>query len=149
MRLLGLVSPMSSQRVISADSAKFAARIFNIGTVASILIPFLLMLWIGVSMFVYASVAHHPNPRTVYYNRWAGYRFYGAVGALVVIGPALYELGKHIFVRGDLSHWGNVMSVALIWGILVLAVVPWTLWDIWRAGQEEWQDVVLQEPEHE
>ena len=139
---------MPSQRVISADSAKFAARVFNIGTVVSILIPFLLMLWIGASIFVYASVAHHPNLRTVHYNRWAGYRFYGAVGALVVIGPALYEMGKDLFVTGDLSHGGNVMSIALIWTILILAVVPWALWDIWRAGRETWQDVILKESEH-
>ncbi len=139
---------MSSQRVVSAGSAKLAARIFNIGTVVSILIPFLLMLWIGASIFVYASIAHHPNAKTVHYNRWAGYRFYGAVGGLVVIGPALYELGKNLFVAGDLSHWGNVMSVALIWGILVLAVVPWALWDLWRAGREDWQDVSIAETEH-
>jgi hypothetical protein len=70
-------------------------------------LPFVLslppvMLWLGASIFVYASIAHHPNPRTTHYNKWAGYRFYGVMGSLMVIGPAIYGL---------LGGWQGLMLV--------------------------------------
>lgn len=62
-----------------------------------------IMIWLAASIFVYASVAHHPDRRVVQYNRWAGYRFYGATGLLVVLGQALYSLLEG--TRG-LLNWG-------------------------------------------
>ncbi|MBU1396913.1 MAG: hypothetical protein KKE84_12360, partial [Gammaproteobacteria bacterium] len=117
---------MKAKRVISASSSRFAAQLFNIITVAALSIsltalllgkllasqkigflPFVLslppvMLWLGASIFVYASIAHHPNPRTAHYNKWAGYRFYGVMGSLMVIGPAIYGL---------LDGWQGLMLV--------------------------------------
>lgn len=147
---------MKAKRVISASSSRFAAQLFNILTVAALLVsltalllgkllashkigflPFVLslppvMLWLGASIFVYASIAHHPNPRTTHYNKWAGYRFYGVMGSLMVIGPAIYGL---------LDGWQGLM---LVLGTAVLIVVPWALYDIYRAAREPWADMTIE-----
>jgi hypothetical protein len=147
---------MKAKRVIEGKSSRFAAQIFNIASVAALCagmfalvlgkllaghkIGFLpmvlsfppLMLWLGASIFVYASVAHHPNPRTVQYNRWAAYRFYGATGALVVFGQVIYAA---------FDSWTGLLAV---WGILFLIVVPAGLYAIWRAQKEDWQDLVIE-----
>ncbi|MGO9445576.1 MAG: hypothetical protein ACLPXB_12465 [Thiobacillaceae bacterium] len=91
-----------------------------------------LMIWIGASIFVYATVGHHPNPRTVAYNRWAAYRFYGATGTLVVFGQFVYE---------SFGSWAGILG---IWGILFLIVVPPGLYAIWKAHKEQWNDLVIE-----
>lgn len=147
---------MKAKRVISASSSRFAAQLFNILTVAALTIsltalllgkllashkigflPFVLslppvMLWLGASIFVYASIAHHPNPRTTHYNKWAGYRFYGVMGSLMVIGPAIYGL---------LDGWQGLM---LVLGTAVLIIVPWALYDIYQAAREPWTDLTIE-----
>ncbi|HSJ79656.1 MAG TPA: hypothetical protein VK910_00465 [Thiobacillus sp.] len=147
---------MKVNRVISASSSRFAAQLFNILTVAALSIsltalllgkllasqkigflPFVLslppvMLWLGASIFVYAGIAHHPNPRTVHFNKWAGYRFYGVMGSLMVIGPAIYGL---------LDGWQGLM---LVLGLAVLIIVPWALFDIYKAAREPWQDMTIE-----
>jgi hypothetical protein len=147
---------MKAKRVISASSSRFAAQLFNLITVAVLMIsltalllgkllashkigflPFVLslppvMLWLGASIFVYASIAHHPNPRTTHFNKWAGYRFYGVMGSLVVIGPAIYGL---------LDGWQGLM---LVLGLAVLIIVPWALYDIYKAAREPWQDITIE-----
>ena len=147
---------MKVKRVISASSSRFAAQLFNLLTVAALSIsltalllgkllasqkigflPFVLslppvMLWLGASIFVYAGIAHHPNPRTVHFNKWAGYRFYGVMGSLMVIGPAIYGL---------LDGWQGLM---LVLGLAVLIIVPWALLDIYKAARETWQDLTIE-----
>ncbi|MHB1145643.1 MAG: hypothetical protein ACYCZS_12175 [Thiobacillus sp.] len=147
---------MKVKRVISASSSRFAAQLFNILTVTALMIsltalllgkllashkigflPFVLslppvMIWLGGSIFVYASIAHHPNPRAAHYNKWAGYRFYGVMGSLMVIGPAIYGL---------LDGWQGLM---LVLGTAVLIIVPWALYDIYRAARETWQDMTIE-----
>ena len=147
---------MKAKRLISASSSRFAAQLFNLITVAVLLIsltalllgkllasqkigflPLVLslppvMIWLGASIFVYASIAHHPNSRTVHYNKWAGYRFYGVMGSLVVIGPAIYDL---------LGDWQGLM---LVLGLAVTIIVPWALFDIYRAAHEPWQDMTIE-----
>ncbi|HQS98971.1 MAG: hypothetical protein B7Y26_01300 [Hydrogenophilales bacterium 16-64-46] len=147
---------MKAKRVISGSSARFAAQLFNIITVVALTIsltalllgkllashkigflPFVLslppvMIWLGASIFVYASIAHHPNPRTAHYNKWAGYRFYGVMGSLVVIGQPIYGL---------VGGFGGLM---LVLGLAVAIIVPWALFDIWRAAREKWQDLTLE-----
>jgi hypothetical protein len=147
---------MKAKRLISASSSRFAAQLFNIITVAALIIslsalllghllaghkigflPFVLslppvMLWLGASIFVYASIAHHPNPRTAHYNKWAGYRFYGVMGSLVVIGPSIYSL---------LGGWLGLM---LVLGLAVLIIVPWALFDIYKAAREPWADMTIE-----
>jgi hypothetical protein len=147
---------MKVKRVISASSSRFAAQLFNLITVVALMIsltalllgkllashkigflPFVLslppvMIWLGGSIFVYASIAHHPNARTAYYNKWAGYRFYGVMGSLVVIGPAIYGL---------LGGWQGLM---LVLGLAVAIIVPWALYDIYKAAREPWQDITIE-----
>lgn len=147
---------MKVKRVISASSSRFAAQLFNLITVVVLLIsmttlllgkllasqkigflPLVLsmppiMIWLGASIFVYASIAHHPNPRTAYYNKWAGYRYYGVMGSLVVFGQPLYGL---------LGGWQGLM---LVQGVAVVVIVPWALFDIYRAAREPWQDMTIE-----
>ena len=147
---------MKAKRVISASSSRFAAQLFNLITVAVLLIsltalllgkllasqkigflPLVLslppvMIWLGASIFVYASIAHHPNARAVHYNKWAGYRYYGVMGSLVVFGQPLYDL---------LGGWQGLM---LVLGLAVTIIVPWALFDIYRAAHEPWQDMTIE-----
>lgn len=147
---------MKAKRVISASSSRFAAQLFNIITVAALMLsltalllgkllaghkigflPLVLslppvMIWLGASIFVYASIAHHPNPRTAHYNKWAGYRFYGVMGSLVVVGPSLYDL---------LGGW---QGLVLVLGFAVAVIVPWALYDIYKAAREPWQDMTIE-----
>ncbi|MHB1352105.1 MAG: hypothetical protein ACYCWA_02200 [Thiobacillus sp.] len=146
---------MNAQRVIPAAASRRAAQLFNVLTVIAMLLsisalvlgkllasqhvgflPFVLslpplMIWLGGSIFVYASIAHHPNPRAVHFNRWAGYRFYGVMGSLVVIGPAIYGL---------LDGWRGLM---LVFGLAFLIIVPWAVFDIVRAAREPWAEVTI------
>ncbi len=152
---------MKAKRVISASSSRFAAQLFNILTVVALMLsltalllgkllashkigflPFVLslppvMIWLGASIFVYASIAHHPNTRAAHYNKWAGYRFYGVMGSLMVIGPAIYGL---------LGGWQGLM---LVLGLAVLIIVPWALYDIYKAAHEPWQDMTIEVAIHE
>ena len=147
---------MNTTRVIPAGSSRFNAQLFNIITVVALLLslsalvvgklfasekigflPLVLslppiMIWLGASIFVYASIAHHPNPLTCHYNKWAGYRFYGVMGSLVVIGPMIYGL------------LGGLQGVMLVVGFAVAIIVPWALVDIYRAAREPWQDVTVE-----
>lgn len=149
-------SAMKAKRVISASSSRFAAQLFNLITVAALTIsltalllgkllashnigflPFVLslppiMIWLGASIFVYASIAHHPNARTAHYNKWAGYRFYGVMGSMVVIGQPIYGL---------LGGWQGLM---LVMGLAVAIIVPWALFDIVKAAREPWQDMTIE-----
>jgi len=150
---------MNEKRVIPAASSRLNAQLFNIITVVALMLsltallvgkllasqkvgflPFVLslppiMIWLGASIFVYASIAHHPNPLTAHYNKWAGYRFYGVMGSLVVVGPMIYGL------------LGGSQGVLLVLGFAVAIIVPWAIYDIFRAGREPWQDLTI-EVEH-
>jgi hypothetical protein len=152
---------MNATRVIPAASSRFAAQLFNLITVGVMLVsltalllgkllashkvgflPFVLslppiMIWLGASIFVYASIAHHPNARAAHFNKWAGYRFYGVMGSLVVIGPAIYGL---------LDGWQGLM---LVLGSAVAIIVPWAIYDIFKAAREPWQDVTIEVEKHE
>lgn len=152
---------MKAKRLISASSSRFSAQIFNIITIAALLLslsalllgkllasqkigflPFVLslppvMIWLGASIFVYASIAHHPNARTAHYNKWAGYRFYGVMGSLVVIGPSIYGL------------MGGWQGLVLVLGFAVAIIVPWALYDIYKAAREPWQDMTVEVAIHE
>jgi len=124
-----------SDHIISASQQKLSARVFNIASIVAVLIPPLLMLWIAASIFVYASLIHHPNPRIADYLRPAGYRFYGLVGSLVAALNFTEQL-SHL-LGSNLTMW------LAVWGLAILVIVPWGLRDIIRAGHEPWQDMLL------
>ena len=92
------------EKLISAAQCRRSAQIFIIGSIIAVLVPPLLMVWIAASIFAYASVAHHPDMRVREYQRWAGYRFYGLVGTLVVVLNFSGEMK-------DLAGWRNEFAV--------------------------------------
>lgn len=146
--------------VLSPASQRFNAIIFNLASVVALMVAPLfwllssvmpvpavmkavvvvvpVMLWIGASIFVYAAVAHHPNETVRHFNKWAGYRFYGATGAMVVFGQPIYDM-----VEGS-------NGILAIWGAIAIIVVPLALWDIFRAFRHPWAEMtVAKEDGHE
>lgn len=128
---------MEQQKRLSASQQRLSARIFNLASMAASAIPPLLMIWIAASIFVYASVAHHPNPRVVHYNRVAGYRFYGVAGAMVVFGQPIYGL------------FGNWHGLLAVWAIIAVVVIPLGIRDLVRVQRENWQDIEIEANAHE
>lgn len=144
---------MAESQVVTAAACLRSARLFNLFSVASTTLAATLftigqniadkkmaflplamslppvMLWLAASIFVYAMVAHHPDLRVRHYNKWAGYRYYAVVGSLTILANDLAHLP---------TGWGGV------WALLILALVPWSLYDIWRAGKEDWQDITVE-----
>jgi hypothetical protein len=119
---------MQDEKIISAESARKAAKVFYYGNILSVLIPFpVFILWFGVSMFVYAMFRHHPNPRVGYYTQIAAYHYYGMAGGLV---PVL------TFAPGDffLNWWWA------LWIVCAAILIPLAIRQILRINQEAWQD---------
>ncbi|HAN56641.1 MAG TPA: hypothetical protein DCQ77_10890 [Betaproteobacteria bacterium] len=120
---------MGSRSIIAAKDSCRAAQAFNLFSISVVLIAPLLLLGIAVSIFVYASVAHHPNAKVVKYNQWAGYRFYGAAGSMMILGSPIY----HIF--------GNWHGLLAIWVIMFIVVIPWGIWSIVKAQRAKWSEI--------
>lgn len=117
---------------ITAESSRKTARIFYFGNIVAVLIPFpFFILWFGASMFVYAMLRHHPNPRVGYYTQIAAYHYYGLAGLLV---PVLTFAPGDFFVKYWLYLW--ILCAAVI---LPLAVVQ-----ILKINKEQWQDVKIE-----
>lgn len=129
------------ERQITAAQCRRSAQIFIIGSMLAVIIPPLTMVWIAASIFIYASVAHHPDQRVREYQRWAGYRFYGIAGTLVVIlnfaGPLKALLG------------GTFNMLAAVWAVSLLVVVPLGIRDLIRISRENWQDMMTVVEVHE
>lgn len=126
-----------SDLVLSGKQQRMSAQIFNIASIVAVLVPPLILIWIAASIFVYAAIAHHPNPKVVYYLQWAGYRFYGLVGTLVVV------LNFSGFIRDWLGSTAHMWLV--IWLLSMLVVIPLGIRDIWRASREHWIAFYVQE----
>lgn len=148
---------MSEKHLVTAASCKRSARLFNFLAIASTLLAasmfglgnliadkklaFLpmamslppIMIWLAASIFVYASIAHHPDLTVRHYNKWAGYRYYAVVGALTIFSNDLAHLP---------TGWLGV------WGLFILALVPWSAYDIWKAGKEPWRDIEVIKEAH-
>lgn len=148
---------MSEKHLVTAASCQRSARLFNILAIASTLLAagmfglgnliadkklaFLpmamslppIMIWLAASIFVYASIAHHPDLTVRHYNKWAGYRYYAVVGTLTIFSNDLAHLP---------TGWLGV------WGLFILALVPWSAYDIWKAGKEPWRDIEVIKEAH-
>ncbi len=148
---------MSEKHLVTAASCQRSARLFNILAIASTLLAagmfglgnliadkklaFLpmamslppIMIWLAASIFVYASIAHHPDLTVRHYNKWAGYRYYAVVGTLTIFSNDLAHLP---------TGWLGV------WGLFILALVPWSVYDIWKAGKEPWRDIEVIKEAH-
>ena len=148
---------MADTHLISAASCLRSARLFNLLAVGSTMTGVLLFIlghmiadkkmafmpiamslppvaiWLAASIFVYASIAHHPNLTVRHYNKWAGYRYYAVIGTLPVV-PMFHD-----FIPGG---WGTIAT------ILLLTLIPWAVYDIWKAGKEDWQDMLVNLEDH-
>jgi ABC-type antimicrobial peptide transport system permease subunit len=129
------------EKLVSAAQCRRSAQIFIIGSMISVLVPPLLMVWIAASIFAYASVAHHPDMRVREYQRWAGYRFYGLVGTLIVV---LNFSGEMKDLLG-----GGMNLVFTVWALSLLVVVPLGIRDLIRIHRENWQDMMVEVQVHE
>lgn len=129
------------EKLISAAQCRRSAQIFIIGSIIAVLVPPLLMVWIAASIFAYASIAHHPDMRVREYQRWAGYRFYGLVGTLVVV----------LNFSGAMQAWlgGGKNLVFTVWVVSLLVIVPLGIRDLIRISRENWQDMRVEVQVHE
>jgi len=119
----------NKSNVITAESARKAAKVFNFGTIAAVLIPFpLFIFWFGASMFVYAMNRHHPNPKVGEYTQRAAYYYYALAGLLV---PVLTFTPKEFLI----DYWWA------LWLLCIFLVVPLALWEIIRSNKDTWHDV--------
>lgn len=117
-------------QIVTADSARKAAKVFYYGNILSVLIPFpVFILWFGAGILVYALFRHHPNPRVGYYTQIAAYHYYGLAGGLV---PVL------TFAPGDffVNWWWA------LWMVSVAVLMPLSIRQILRINREEWHDTV-------
>ncbi|HEC04918.1 MAG TPA: hypothetical protein ENI84_01810 [Thiothrix sp.] len=121
----------ADDNIITAKQSRFAAKVFNYGTIASVLIPFpLFIFWFGASMFAYAMYRHHPNPRVGFYTQRAAYIYYTLAGLLV---PVLTFAPKEFFTE----YWWA------LWGAAILGVVPLAIIQIIKVNKEEWTDIQI------
>ena len=120
----------NNSHLVTADSARKAAKIFYYGNILSVLIPFpVFILWFGAGILVYALLRHNPNPRVGYYTQIATYHYYGLAGGLV---PVL------TFASGDFfANWWWAL-----WIICVIVLLPLSVRQILRINREEWHDTV-------
>lgn len=132
-----------SIKVVTAKQQMHAAQTFTFfSIIAVLLLPAIIpmLLWIAASIFVYAAAACHPNPKVCDYIKYSGYRFYGVVGALVVILNFSSHLAK--------MAGGAIQLAAIIWVLCILVVVPLGIRDLLRAKNEPWQDLEFESDEH-
>ncbi len=116
----------TAPKIVTAASARRAAKWFNYGTLVAMAIPLpLAIFWTGMSMLIYALNKHHPNPKVGYYTQAAAYRFYGVAGFSVAV--AIFFPPKIIYYL-------------VIWAIAAAILVPWTLYDLHRINYDTWED---------
>lgn len=119
----------SKPNLITADSSRKSAQLFNFGTIVAVLLPVpFFILWFGVSMIVYAMSRHHPNPKVGEYTQRAAYYYYALAGLLV---PVLTFAPKEFLM----NYWWA------LWLLCVVLMVPLAAWEIIRSNKDEWKDV--------
>ncbi|MCX7628531.1 MAG: hypothetical protein N2Z69_09010 [Methylophilaceae bacterium] len=134
-------------KTITADQQRRDAQLFNIFSCIAVgLMPLIIptLLWVAASIFVHASIAHHPNQRVRDYLYPGGYRFYGLVGVLVVVLNFSNIMSS--WIPGVL-HMGPLrlpMFWVWVWVLSLLVIVPLGLRDIRRARAEPWQDMTVE-----
>lgn len=129
---------MASKLITAKQQMRAAQSFAFFSSLSVILLPAIIpmLLWIAASIFAYCAVACHPNKRVQSYLTIAGYRFYGLVGALVVVLNFSPQMAKAV------GSWLNLGII--IWIISILVVVPFGIRDILRAKKEPWQDMQVE-----
>jgi len=116
--------------------ARAAASVFNYGNILAVIVPVPLgMLWLGLSMLVYAMNRHHPNEKVGHYTQQAAYRFYAITGFFVAAAT---------FIPG--GGWNYYL---IAWGLAALVLIPWSIVDLVRIRREHWEDMELTVETHE
>jgi hypothetical protein len=126
-------------KTITAAQQRRDAQLFNVLSCSAVILMPLVIPWIAASIFVHASIAHHPNLRVREFLYPGGYRFYGLVGALVIALNFSSQMAKWV--------GGGMHLMALVWIVGMVVVVPLGVRDILRARRENWQDITV-EVEH-
>ncbi|HUX82841.1 MAG TPA: hypothetical protein VMV35_08395 [Halothiobacillus sp.] len=120
----------TAPKIVTAASARRAAKWFNYGTLVAMAIPLpLAIFWTGMSMLIYALNKFHPNPKVGHYTQMAAYRFYGVSGFAVAV--AIFFPPKIIYYL-------------VIWAIAAAILVPWTLYDLHRINKDTWEDTIVE-----
>jgi hypothetical protein len=132
------LSAVPATHLCTGRRARAAAALFNYGNILAILLPVPLgILWVGVSMLVYAMNRHHPNEKVGHYTQQAAYRFYGITGFFVAAATFIPGSGLRYYL--------------IAWGAAALVLIPWSILDLVRIARDEWLDmeVNVEEPHHE
>lgn len=114
-----------AKKILTAKSAKFSAKIFNYGNLITIIIPVLIPIWFGASMFVYAMNRHNPNPRVGYYTQLAAYVYYGLIGLIIPVAT---------FFPAKLNYY------LVLWVVLAAIIIPVSVYFLMKIAKEEWTD---------
>ncbi len=129
------VPSISTTHLLTGRRARAAAALFNYGNIIAILLPVPLgILWVGVSMLVYAMNRHHPNEKVGHYTQQAAYRFYAISGFFVAAAT---------FIPGQ-----GLMYYLIAWAAAAIIIVPWSVLDIVRINRDDWQDMEITVEEH-
>ena len=116
--------------------ARSAAAVFNYGNILAIILPVPLgMLWLGMSMLVYAMNRHHPNEKVGHYTQQAAYRFYAVTGFFVAAAT---------FIPG--GGWDYYL---VAWALAALILIPWSIVDLVRIRNDDWQDMEVPKQTYE
>jgi len=123
-------APVAGPRMLSGRKARTAASVFNYGNIIAILAPIPLgMLWLGLSMLVYAMNRHHPDEKVGHYTQQAAYRFYAITGFFVAAAT---------FIPG-----GGWRYYVIAWALAALVLIPWSILDLVRIRRDQWDDMEL------
>ncbi len=129
-------SPQSHPVQLPGYKARRAAAVFNYGNILAILVPIPLgMLWLGLSMLVYAMNRHHPNEKVGHYTQQAAYRFYAVTGFFVAAAT---------FIPG-----GGWTYYLIAWAFAALILIPWSIIDLLRIRRDTWSDMEHPVEHHE
>jgi len=116
----------------TARRTKMAAAAFDTGNIIALLAPVPLgLIWLGLSMVVYAMNRHHPNPKVGEYTQRAAYRFYSVTGFFVAAA---------IFIPGD-GWWYYLVA----WGAAALILIPWSIVELLHIGRDNWEDTLIRD----
>ena len=122
--------------MVPGRKARSAASVFNYGNIIAIIVPVPLgMIWLGLSMLVYAMNRHHPNERVGHYTQQAAYRFYAITGFFVAAAT---------FIPG-----GGWQYYLFAWAFAALVLIPWSILDLVRIRREQWDDMEVPVETHE
>ncbi|VAW77272.1 FIG01182189: hypothetical protein [hydrothermal vent metagenome] len=126
----------SNSLQLPGHKARRAAAVFNYGNILAILVPIPLgMLWLGMSMLVYAMNRHHPNEKVGHYTQQAAYRFYAVTGFFVAAAT---------FIPG-----GGLTYYLIAWAFAALILIPWSIIDLLRIRRDTWSDMEHPVERHE